>query len=95
MSLQESEKKLSAFESPSTLHIKGINITPGGYAEAAFVRRSRELGADITTPFNSLTMPGASQNNLSEFFGSARQSKASIYVAGPHEKCGTLQLHVR
>ena len=82
MSLQESEKKLSAFESPSTLHIKGINITPGGYAEAAFVRRSRELGADITTPFNSLTMPGASQNNLSEFFGSARQSKASIYVAG-------------
>ncbi len=82
VTLQETEKKISAFEGPSTLHIKGINITPGGYAEAAFVRRSRELGADITTPFNSLTMPGSSQSNLSEFFGSARQSKATVYVAG-------------
>jgi len=33
--------------------------------------RSRALGADLTTPFNSLTMPGASQSRLSEFFGSA------------------------
>jgi hypothetical protein len=82
LTLQETEKKLSAFEGPTTLHVKGINITPGGYAEAAFVRRSRELGADITTPFNSLTMPGASQSNLSEFFGSARQSKPTIYIAG-------------
>ena len=57
-----------------TIHFRGINITPGGYAEAAFVRRSRALGADLPTPFNSLTMPGASQSQLSEFFGSARQS---------------------
>jgi hypothetical protein len=82
MSLQETEKSLTAFESPSTLHIKGINITPGGFAAAEFVRRSRELGADVTTPFNSLTMPGASQSQLSEFFGSARQSRPTIYVAG-------------
>jgi len=50
--------------------------------EAAFVRRSRELGADITTPFNSLTMPGASQSTLPEFFGSARQSRPTVYVDG-------------
>jgi hypothetical protein len=80
--LQETEKKISEFEGPTTLHIKGINITPGGFAEAAFVRRNRELGADITTPFNSLTLPGASQNQLSEFFGSARQSRPTVYVAG-------------
>jgi hypothetical protein len=79
---QEAEKAISVFESPSTLHIKGINITPGGFAAAEFVRRSRELAADLTTPFNSLTMPGASQSNLSEFFGSARQSRPTIYVAG-------------
>ncbi len=82
MTLQETEKKISAFEGPTTLHIKGINITPGGFAEAAFVRRNRELGADITTPFNSLTFPGASQSQLSEFFGSARQSRPTVYVAG-------------
>jgi hypothetical protein len=65
-----------------SIHFKGITITPGGYAEAAFVRRSRALGADITTPFNSLTMPGASQSQMSEFFGSARQSKPTVYVDG-------------
>jgi hypothetical protein len=65
-----------------SIHFKGITITPGGFVEAAFVRRSRALGADLTTPFNSLTMPGASQNNLSEFFGSARQSRPTVYVDG-------------
>ena len=69
-------------ESPITIRFRGINITPGGYAEAAFVRRSRALGADLPTPFNSLTMPGASQSQLSEFFGSGRQSKATVFVDG-------------
>ena len=46
------------------------------------MRRSRELGADHTTPFNSLTMPGASQSQLSEFFGSARQSRPTVFIAG-------------
>jgi len=69
-------------EGPLTLHFRGINITPGGYAEAAFIRRSRALGADLPTPFNSVTMPGASQSQFSEFFGSARQSKITTYVEG-------------
>lgn len=69
-------------ESPITIRFRGINITPGGYAAAEFVRRSRALGADVATPFNSLTMPGASQSRLSEFFGSGRQSKATVFVDG-------------
>ena len=69
-------------ESPITIRFRGINITPGGYAAAEFVRRSRALGADVSTPFNSLTMPGASQSQLSEFFGSARQSKITTFVEG-------------
>jgi hypothetical protein len=69
-------------EGPLTIHFRGINITPGGYVEAAFVRRSRELGSDLPTPFNSLTMPGASQSTLPEFFGSARQSKITTFIDG-------------
>jgi len=70
-------------ESPViSIHFRGITITPGGFAEAAFVRRSRALAADLTTPFNSLTLPGASQSQLSEFFGSARQSRPTVYVDG-------------
>ncbi len=72
----------SSMEGPLTIHFRGINITPGGYAEAAFIRRSRALSADLSTPFNSLTMPGASQSQVPEFFGSARQSKITTFVNG-------------
>ena len=90
LSFQEHEKNSTEnlpvinkqMESPITIRFKGINITPGGYAEAAFIRRSRALGADLPTPFNSLTMPGASQSRLSEFFGSGRQSKATMFASG-------------
>ena len=69
-------------EGPMTIHFRGINITPGGYAEGAFIRRSRALAADVSTPFNSVTMPGASQSQMPEFFGSARQSKTTAFVDG-------------
>jgi hypothetical protein len=72
----------SPMEGPLTIHFRGINITPGGYAAAEFVRRSRALSSDLPTPFNSLTMPGASQSQVSEFFGSGRQSKITTFVNG-------------
>ncbi len=78
--VQEAQKNMS--ESPTALHYKGVTITPGGFLAAEFVRRSRALGADINTPFNSITMPGASASTLSEFFGSGRQSRVSMLVEG-------------
>jgi len=81
--IKETQQTLNnAMESAVTLRFRGINITPGGYAAAEFVRRSRALAADVATPFNSLTMPGASQSQVSEFFGSGRQSKATVFVDG-------------
>ncbi|MGB7599098.1 MAG: hypothetical protein WBM24_02235 [Candidatus Sulfotelmatobacter sp.] len=83
LSLQETQKNVKAeIESPIALHYKGITITPGGFAAAEFVRRSRALGSDINTPFNALTLPGASQNEMSEFFGSGRQSRISALAEG-------------
>ena len=83
MTVQETQKNVgAAMESPTTLHYKGITITPGGFLAAEFVRRSRALGADINTPLNSLTMPGASQSSVSEFFGSGRQSRISMLAQG-------------
>jgi hypothetical protein len=83
MTVQETQKNVTAaMESPTTLHYKGITITPGGFLAAEFVRRSRALAADVNTPFNSLTMPGASQSNISEFFGSGRQSRISMLAQG-------------
>jgi hypothetical protein len=87
LNLQDTpQSKPNPMESPViAIHFKGITITPGGYVEAAFIRRSRALGADLPTPFNSLTMPGASQSQLSEFFGSARQSKITTFVDGRYK----------
>jgi hypothetical protein len=69
-------------EGPLTIRFRGIHITPGGYAAGEFVWRSRALSADMSTPFNSLTMPGASQSRQSEIFGSARQSKITGFIDG-------------
>jgi len=84
LSLQDAATQPSSnpMESSVSIHFRGITITPGGFAAAEFVRRSRALGADVSTPFNSLTMPGASQSSLSEFFGSARQSRPTVYIDG-------------
>jgi hypothetical protein len=83
LSLQETQKTVhTEIESPLAIHYKGVTITPGGFAAAEFVRRSRALASDINTPFNSLTMPGASQSSISEFFGSGRQSRMSALVEG-------------
>jgi hypothetical protein len=84
LNLQGTETKpTNPMESAITsIHFKGITITPGGFIAAEFVRRSRALAADLPTPFNSLTMPGASQSSMSEFFGSGRQSRPTIYIDG-------------
>jgi hypothetical protein len=82
LSVQETQKNVTAaMENPVALHYKGITLTPGGFLAAEFVRRSRALGGEAT-PFNSLTMPGASQSAISEFFGSGRQSRVSMLAQG-------------
>lgn len=80
VSIQEAQK--AASESPLALHYKGITITPGGFMAAETVWRSRALAADINTPLNGLTMPGASASHMSEFFASGRQSRVSLLAEG-------------
>ena len=80
VTLQETQK--TASESPMALHFKGVTISPGGFLAAESVYRSRALAADVNTPFNSVTMPGASASNTSEFFGSGRQSRVSMLAEG-------------
>jgi hypothetical protein len=80
VSVQETQKMVS--EPPTAIHVKGVTITPGGFLAAESVYRSHALASDINTPFNSVPMPGASASNISEFFGSGRQSRLSMLVEG-------------
>jgi hypothetical protein len=68
--------------SPSVLHYKGIGLTPGGYAAGETVWRSKATGGDIPTAFSSIPYEGADAYKLSEFFGSARQSRVSLMAEG-------------
>jgi biotin operon repressor len=82
MTLQETQKTIHGLESPLAIHVKGITITPGGFLAGESVYRNRALASDINTPFNSVNMPGAGQNQISEFFGSGRQSRISLLAEG-------------
>jgi len=83
LSLQETQKNIQdQLESPMAIHYKGMTLTPGGFLAAETVYRNHGLGADINTPFNSIPFDGASQSNLSEFFGSGRQSRISLLAEG-------------
>ena len=78
--VQETQKRIG--EPPTAIHFKGITLTPGGFLAAETVTRTRALAADVNTPFNSVTAPGASQSSISEFFGSGRQSRISLLGQG-------------
>ncbi len=82
LTLQETQKRIGGLESPLALHYKGITITPGGFMAAESVYRTRAMGSDVNTPFNSVSMPGSGTNAVSEFFGSGRQSRVSMLAEG-------------
>ena len=68
--------------SPATLHYKGVNITPGGFAAFEGVWRQHSVNSDINTPFNSIPMPSANEGHVSELNFSGRQSRLSVLVTG-------------
>jgi hypothetical protein len=79
-----------AIASPSTLHYKGIDLTPGGFLAAETGWRSKATGGDIPTAFSSIPYEGADAYQLSEFYGSGRQSRVSL-MASSKLSWGTLR----
>ena len=80
--VQDSQKKIVAAESPSTIHFKGVSITPGGFLAAETVYRTRAASADINTPLTGIPYPGNSLSKVSENNFTARQSRLSLLVEG-------------
>jgi hypothetical protein len=67
---------------PGVLHFKGVELTPGGFAAAESIYRTKATGGDIPTAFSSLPYEGADAYSLSEFYGSGRQSRLSLLAEG-------------
>jgi hypothetical protein len=78
----ETTKIKKDIANPSALHYKGINITPGGFVAAETVWRAKATGGDIPTAFSSIPYEGADAYSLSEFYGSARQSRITMLADG-------------
>jgi len=66
----------------ASIQFRGLTITPGGYFAAEAVWRQRNETADIGSSFNAIPFPGTSNAALSEFRGSARQSRLTVGVSG-------------
>jgi hypothetical protein len=78
----ETAKIKKEIDAPAVLHYKGITLTPGGFTAGETVWRSKATGGDIPTAFNALPYEGADAYSLSEFYGSARQSRVSLMAEG-------------
>jgi hypothetical protein len=80
--VQDTQKKIIAAESPSTIHFKGISLTPGGFLAAETVFRNRATSGDINTPFTGIPYPGNSLSRVSENNFTARQSRLTLLAEG-------------
>jgi hypothetical protein len=78
----ETAKIKKDIASPDVLHYKGVTLTPGGFAAAETVWRAKATGGDIPTAFNALPYESADAYQLSEFYGSGRQSRISLSADG-------------
>ncbi|HEX4021026.1 MAG TPA: hypothetical protein VHX63_07780 [Acidobacteriaceae bacterium] len=68
---------------PDEIHYKGITLSPkGSFIEAATVNRTEATGGGINTPLTGIPLQNANEAQLSEFFGSARQSRLALKATG-------------
>jgi hypothetical protein len=78
----ETSKLKKDIANPTALHYKGITITPGGFMAAETVWRQKATGADIPTPLTGTPFNNANSSDMSEFYGSGRQSRVSLMAEG-------------
>ena len=82
--IQEQQTKVEKqINNPDAIHFKGITISPtGSYLAGETVYRTHATGGDIPTAFNALPYEGADAYSLSEFYGTARQSRVALMAEG-------------
>jgi hypothetical protein len=67
---------------PAAIRFKGVNIAPIGYFAGEAVFRSRNNTSDMASSFNSIPYGNTTEGRLTEFRGSARQSRLGLKVDG-------------
>jgi hypothetical protein len=87
----EQEKVQKQITNPDAIHFKGITLAPtGSYLAGETVYRTHATGGDIPTAFSALPYEHADAYALSEFYGTARQSRVALMAEGKPD-WGTLR----
>jgi hypothetical protein len=83
-SIQETQTNIEKkVEHPDAIHFKGITISPtGSFIEAATVYRNGAIGGDINTQFTGIPLQNSNNAQISEFYGTGRQSRLAIKAIG-------------
>jgi len=76
------QKATTALENPTTIHFRGIELTPGGFLAGETVDRQRAISGDINTQFTAIPFADQTAGVLSEFNASGRQSRLSLLAEG-------------
>ena len=91
-SISDAKRDLNEkIESPTTIHYKGVTITPVAFFALETVYRQHSINSDINTPFNTTPFPGSNEGHISEFNLSGRQSRLGGLIegdAGPYKLSG-------
>jgi Skp family chaperone for outer membrane proteins len=72
-----------AINEPSEIHFKGATLSfTGSFLAAETAWRQGATGGDINTPFTGVPLDNSQAAQLSEFFGSGRQSRLAFKAQG-------------
>ena len=80
------QQQIESSDEPATIRYKGLSLTPGGFLEGSFVLRTRNENADINNTYTGVPLNGSTNSKLSEFRGSARDSRISLLLEGSARK---------
>ena len=83
-SVQQTQARITKMvEHPDVIHYKGITVSPAGsFIEAATVYRQGATGGGINTAFGAVPINNSPASQISEFYGSGRQSRLALTATG-------------
>jgi hypothetical protein len=88
--LKQTDEVRKAVENPEAVHYKGITLSPAGsFLAAETVWRQGAMGSGLNTHFTNVPLDNAPSGQISEFYGTGRQSRIAIKATG---KDGALRL---
>ncbi len=81
--IQDQQKEVRAIENPDAVHYKGITLSPAGsFVAAETVNRTTAAASGINTAFTGIPLDNSEAAQLSEFYGTGRQSRIALTGQG-------------